>query len=199
MFVPKHKRKDNLTSVGDLVDKSTGQVYSGTYFETSKGKKFSGTSPYSSNVKELENIPQDYETPEGGTLRAGKNTYDVLRNDKAAFDLKYTATVPVYFPANIGETDSFKRYFARDKKTGKIVEINTGTYKSLKIKEAKYYHPGYDIAEIVWTITGSVGDIQNGSYIIPGVESKNRAAVLKAEELLPGLSSYLTNYTQFAR
>lgn len=201
MFVPKHKRTDNLlTSQEALVDKLNGTLYYGPYFETSNGKKYTGTSPFSSDTRELEDLPEDVILPETNiTYRNNKNTYDVLRNDAEAFKLKFTAPLPVHFPTEIPAGVSFKRYFAKDIRTEKIVEISLQTYTDLKNRDSKYYYPNFTIAEIVWVVEGPVADTQSGSYIVPGVATQNRNAVQRAERFIPGLSNYITDYLQFVR
>lgn len=202
MFIPKHKRKDNLkVNQEPLVDKISGEFYYGPYFETSNGKKYTGTTPYSGNTRELEELPEDTVLPgtDDTTIRKGKNTYDILRNDPQAFNLKFTLPLPVYFPTNIPAGISFKRYFAKDIRTEKIVEISLQTYTDLKNKDTKYYYPNFVIVEVVWVIEGPATDTQSGSYIVPGVATQNRNAVQRAERIIPGLSNYITDYLQFVR
>ena len=201
MFLPKHKRKDSQTIVGEpLADKVSGVLYYGPYFETSTGKKFSGVTPYSGDARELENLPEDAVVPGTDiTIRNGKNTYDVLRKDPEAFKLKFTAPLPAHFPTTIPAGVSFKRYFARDIRTEKIVEISQQTFSELKNRDPKYYYPNFISVEVVWVVEGSVEDTVSGAYIIPGIITQNTNAIEKASKTVPGLQEYVTDYTQFAR
>jgi len=182
------------------VDKVSGGLYYGPYFETSDGKKYTGTSPYSGDTRELDNLPEDAELPGSDiTIRNSKNAYDVLRKDPEAFKLKFTATLPAYFPTVIPAGTSFLRYFAKDIRTEKIVEISQTTYKELASRNTKYYYPNFITTQIVWVVEGPLEDTNTGSYIVPGVATQNKNAVEKADKTMSGLTSYLTDYTQFAR
>lgn len=201
MFVPKHKRKDNLLATQEaLVDKLNDTLYYGPYFETSNGKKYSGESPFSGEARELENFPEDFIVPgTETTYREGKNTYDVLRNDPEAFKLKFTAPLPVYFPTSIPAGTSFKRYFAKDIRSTKIVEISKETYQELKDKSTKYYYPAYITVEVDWVVEGLLEDKKESSYIIPSISSQNRATVEKASIDMSGLLESIVDFAQFAR
>jgi len=201
MFVPKHKRIDNLLTAGEpLVDKVSGVPYFGPYFETSNGKKYTGTSPLEGTPRELEDSPEDTILPETNiTLRNNKNAYDVLRNDPEAFKLKITGPLPVHFPTNIPAGASFMRYFAKDIRTEKIVEINQNTYKELVSRSAKYYYPNFTTTQLLWVIEGPLQDTNTGSYTVPGIASQNKSATERANKVMSGLSGYITDYTQFAR
>ena len=200
MFLPKHKRRDNLNTKEPLVDKITGAPYYGSYFEASNGKKYTGKSPYDGENRELENLPEDAILPgTDNTIRGGKNAYDVLRNDAEAFKLKFTAPLPVYFPTSIPAGGSFKRYFAKDIRREKIVEISKDTYTSLKNRDTKYYYPNFVIAEVTWVVEGLLEDTTVGSYIVPSISSQNKNTIQSTNRLMPGLSDFITDYTQFAR
>jgi len=201
MFLPKHKRKDSQTIVGEpLVDKVSGVIYYGPYFETSTGKKFSGTTPYSDNVRELEDLPEDGILPGSDiTIRNSKNAYDILRKDPEAFKLKFTAPLPSHFPVTIPAGVSFKRYFAKDIRTEKIIEISQQTFSELKNRDSKYYYPNFVTVEVVWVVEGPVEDTVSGAYIVPGIATQNKNAVQRANRTVAGLDQYLTDYTQFAR
>ena len=200
MFVPKHKRKDGLLTRGDLVDKLTLVPHFGYYFETSDGRKFTGKNPYDGPTTELVDAPEEvYNELTGTTARASKDLYDTLTQDKESYRLKITQALENYYPTKIPNTPSFKRYFARDKRSGKIYEINVNVYKALKTQQPTYYHPAYTILELEWALQGSIEDSILGRFVAPGVRTINTNTILAAETKLPGIKIYLVDPLQFVK
>lgn len=200
MFVPKHKRKDNLITQGGLVVKNSLVPYSGYYFEVSNGKKYTGRNPYDGVPQELVTPPMEIENEvTGQTYRTSKDLYDSLTKEADSYKLKITRAVEIYYPTNIPNTPTFKRYFARDKQNGKILEINVNVYKALKTQQPTYYFPRYDILELEWALQGSIEDTVVGKFTAPGIKSTNLRTVDKAEAKLPGIKRYLSNPLQFVK
>ena len=88
----------------------------------------------------------------------------------------------------------FIRYFARDTRDGKVVELDKISYLKIQ-KEKKLYRK---TLKIQWNIKGNPEDEVINNYLYPGVKAKNADVAKKAEKLLPGITSQqLNNYSKF--
>lgn len=185
MYLPKSKYKTGLYSDGKtLVTSPDGEAYVGPYIETFDGKFFSGNSPMEKGSRELAVVEP---FPEGPVDYLEPLKYDEVRQDVEAFNLRSTQPLQMSYPkvsAEDRKSASIVRYFAKDKNTGRIFEINKQDYLSLKHKETKYYYPRYDILGINWSL------ISRGLNI---------SILARAEKTFPGISSYLKDPSQFVR
>ena len=171
MYIPKIKQVVGPKLAGFLKDKMTGLKFNGSFVKDYRGKFFKGTR-VTDNSEELEFVP------DGSSISVD----EYFRN--------------VYRTPNTGDyvQGTFIRYFARDRRDGKVVELDKVSY--LKVhKEKKLYRK---TLKVQWYIKGNPeNEIING-YMYPGLKAKNEDVANKAEKLLPGIKSQqLSNYAQF--
>jgi hypothetical protein len=174
MYLPKTKYKGNqLTLDGSVIDVQTEELYTGPFFETSTGEIYTGAAP-SATSRRLVRV----EGSGPGIDQTEKEVYDYLRENNTELRLKDTLPLPIYYPKP-GATERFTRYFAVDKKTQRILEINKNDYLSIKNQEVKYYFPRYELRALEWSLTDIVSNKRNIS--------------------INGLDSYLKDPSQFVR
>ncbi len=86
---------------------------------------------------------------------------------------------------------TFRRYFLQDVRNGEIKEITSETYKS--IADKGYYRR----TKLEWNLLGPSEDETLNGYIYPGAVARNRDVVLQAEEVIPGITEFLSDLKQF--
>ena len=94
------------------------------------------------------------------------------------------------------EKGAFPRYFVKDGRTGKIIEVDQDKYNTQK-KENKLYRR---VLRIEWYITGNPEDEIINGYLYPGTKAKNQDVINQAEKILPGIGEQiLKDPGQFVR
>lgn len=176
MYLPKSKQKSGGTPDGNLVDPATGAKYLGKFVQDFLGNFFKGDK-ITSESKPLELIPFSDHSESG----------------------KYKNTLVMTYPKpsqSDYDKGSIERFFAKDSRNGKIVELNKTRYLDIK-KEGKNI---YRILKIEWYITGSKEDTIVNGYLYPGTASKNQDVINQAEKIIPGIGKQiLKDPTQFIR
>lgn len=86
------------------------------------------------------------------------------------------------------------RFFCKKRNELSIIEVNKQQYEDWESEQIDTVL--YEMIQIKWWISGNIDDITNG-IIKYGVRTKNKLIVVDAETKMPGMISYLTNYTQF--
>ena len=172
MYIPKIKQKVGGKILGILIDPKTNIRYTGEFVKDFQGKYYKGTS-ITSKSETLIFVPDEKVAREAGFY---SDTISPTEKDyKKGFII---------------------RYFAKDSRNGKIIELNKKNYL-IKVQESKLY---IRTAKISWNITGEVEDQELNGYLFPGVRSKNIDVTKKAEEKLPGIEvQILNNPDQFVR
>lgn len=172
MYIPKIKQKVGGKILGILIDPKTNIRYTGEFVKDFQGKYYKGTS-ITSKSETLIFVPDEKVAREAGFY---SDTISPTEKDyKKGFII---------------------RYFAKDSRNGKIIELNKKNYL-IKVQESKLY---IRTAKISWNITGEVEDQELNGYLFPGVRSKNIDVTKKAEEELPGIEvQILNNPDQFVR
>lgn len=190
MYIPRFKLTPPAhTSGGEYADKLTGQDYSGYYVITSKGVVYSGQFFDKNQSRELRKIGGEANQSERAYI---PEDYDIILNkSESQLKIKNTATLPLHrytpnydFPIN-------KRFFAKSRIDNTITEISKEVYIELENKTSTYHFPTYQTLVLEWHVTAPLEDTSTGSYIIEGSNTKNRKAVLKAEQSFQGISEYL--------
>ena len=201
MYLPKFKYQGGLFTIGgEFAVKATGENYKGFYFRTYQGELYTGAEPsLRGNNSEL--IPLEKEEQETGTLETLDVTiYDDIFSNPHEFKLKTTEQVPQHTPVvTVGDTiNGFTiRYFAQNKLTKQILEINKQVYNELESRSVRYFYKNYNVVRINWFLSGELEDTQNGPYKIPGVRTKNLESIKSGEKVIPGLTQYLRDPLQF--
>ena len=170
-YIPKSRYKKAKSTDGtEFVEVKSRKLYKGFYIETYKGKFFAGKTPEEGGV-ELEKIKKDIKFPLG------------LLGLLAGFFKKK----PTQSEKDKGVT---KRNFIQDKNNNKIIETDPDTYA-----QAKESLVNSTFAEIDWIIGGPANDVMFGEYLYEGAESKNKKTIQALETTLPGISTFVTDYT----
>jgi hypothetical protein len=177
MYYPKSQIKTNLyTNGGDLVLSTTGELYSGYYYEISTGQKYTGKNPQDiPNILLTSidlNAPLEYkQTFEQGVII----TQDDLSNGA------YTAnppirTIPQFNPTTPTtenqQQGQFIRYFCKKTNELRYLEIDFNTYNKLKAKDPKIAWDLYNPIQIIWIIQGNQEQVYNS----------NKGSVLSIEQ-----------------
>lgn len=108
--------------------------------------------------------------------------------------IKNKSTEAFYYPKPTEEDyiqGTFRRYFLQDVRSGEIKEITSETYKS--IADKGYYRR----TKLEWNLLGPSEDETVNGYIYPGAIARNRDVVLQAEEVIPGMTDFLSDLKQF--
>lgn len=201
MYLPKFKYEGSkFTSGGEYALKDTGAEYKGFYFVTYKGEAYTGPEPSlrgtNAQLLPLQQVEQSFSTLESEDLLV----YDEIYNSPHEASLKVTQEVPPHVPVvTVGDTIDgfFLRYFAQNKITKQIIEINKQTYNDLDNRTVRFFYKNYNIVRLYWFLSGDIEDTQSGPYKIPGIRTKNSESIKAAENTLPGLSQYLQNLLEF--
>ena len=87
------------------------------------------------------------------------------------------------------------RYILKKNNENKFFEVSEKTYQNYRTN--KIDPALYSAVQIIWYITGDVNDAVEGSITTIGVQNKNISNVKDAEQILPRLSTYLTDPLQY--
>ena len=171
MYIPKIKQVTGPKIAGFLKDKATGLKFNGSFVKDFRGKFFKG-SQLTKDSEELEFVP------DGSSISEDEFFKNIYRSPNST---DYGKGV-------------FLRYFARDRRDGKVVELDKVNYLRI-LKEKKIYRK---TLKLEWFITGNPEDEIINGYLYPGVKAKNKDVAEQAEKELPGVTSqHLSDYGQF--
>jgi hypothetical protein len=178
MFAPTTTfKKPKSTSGNEFVEKLTGKVYKGFYIETYRDTFLAGKSPEDGGV-ELVKIDQ------------GANF--IQRITPVGLSLLTAIFTKLFKPTpTSGQTKSgvLPRYFVQDKLTNKVAETDKQSYdQAQKI-------PTVRTAQTDWIIKGPAEDQNFNGYPFEGAASKNKKAIEALEKQMPGISTFITDYS----
>jgi len=108
--------------------------------------------------------------------------------------LKNKSTEQFYYAKPVEDDyiqGTFRRYFLQDVRNGEIKEITSETYKS--IADKGYYRR----TKLEWNLLGPSEDEKVNGYTYPGAVARNRDVVSQAEEVIPGMTEFLSDLKQF--
>ena len=171
MYLPKTKFK-KITGAGkNIIDTVTGSPYTGPIVQDFLGNLLKGANPFTAS-NTLKNASEDTQPDDNF-----KNHYP-------------QPTSKDY------ERGIFLRYFAKDSRSGKIVELNKESYLKEKADNKLYRRA----IKLEWYINGPAEDQVMGQYKYPGTRSKNQDVIKQAEKQLPGIGEQvLKNPIQFVK
>jgi len=175
MYLPKSKYKGPFTAADGakkVLVLDTKEVYSGKYFVTYKDELFEGRFP-----------------KEAGRKLIFQETLLKKEEEKNA-PLKPIPSLVVPKETDY-ENKKFKRYFSKDRRSGKIVELDLKEFNKVK----KY--PSYRCLELDWWIEGPVKDTTYNGYVYKGAETRNLETLnLHAKDFF-GIKDYLYALDEF--
>lgn len=91
------------------------------------------------------------------------------------------------------QTGFLRRYFLQDVRSTEIKEIDATTYKSIASKA--YFRR----VKVEWNLNGPSEDQIVGGYNYPGAIARNKDVVIQAEEVIPGITDFLSDLKQYVR
>lgn len=190
MYIPKFKQTlPRYTNGEEYKLESTGETYTGFYFETSNQEYYTGRSYARGASKKL--VAQVDQTL--GTETPIPQRYDDLKQDKTSLQLTVTLKLPLHIPTKNFQDIFIFRYFAKSKIDFSILEISKETYDLLFNKSTKYHYPTFDILALQWYVSSPSTDLIRDGFLQEGSITKNKKQVVNAERKLPGISQYLTD------
>lgn len=170
-YTPKGRyKKPKSTDGKEFVELESRKLYKGFYIEDYKGRYYAGKTP-EENGPQLEKIKKGVKFPLA------------LLGLLAGFFLKK----PTQSEREKGVT---KRNFIQDKNTNKITETDPETYA-----QAKQSLVNCTFAEVDWVIGGPANDVMFGNYPYEGAASKNEKTIKALEKQMPGISTFVTDYS----
>jgi hypothetical protein len=179
MFAPKTTyTKPKSTPGGEFREKLSGKDYRGFYIKNNREQYFAGKSPEDGGV-ELEKIEK------GNTL--------LQQLAPVGMSLLMMIFSKLFKPTpTSGQTKSgiLPRYFVQDKTNNKIAETDKQSYQEAQLI------PTVRTATTDWTIQGPAEDQNFSGYPYEGAASKNKKAIQALEKQMPGISTFITNYSE---
>ena len=175
MYLPKSKYKGPFTAADGakkVLVLDTKEIYKGKYFVTYKDELYEGRFP-----------------KEAGRQLIFESV--LLKKEKeSSRELKPQPSLVIPTEKDY-ESKKFKRYFSRDKRSGKIIELNRKEFNNLK----KY--PSYMGLELEGWIEGPVKDTLYNNYLYKGAATRNRETINKHKKAFKGIEEYLFALDEF--
>ena len=158
MYLPKFKQKVGGKVPGILKDINTGRRYTGKFVRDHLGNYYKGEAVTSKSEK-LE-LVQDEQTDKQIGFYS-----DFVQPTAKDYKRGYMV-----------------RYFAKDGRNGKVIELTKNRYIRIQ-QESKLY---IRTSKVAWNLSGNPEDQIINGYLYPGVKSKNAEVVRLLEKDLPG-------------
>lgn len=178
-YIPKSSYTEPKYTLGrEYTVKDTGEEYIGYYIEASRGKFYSGKSPQQGGI-ELLKIEKERLINQGAKV--------------GIFNLLATLAKGFFKPkvSSIDKEKGFTtRYFIQDRNDNKIVETDKETYL-----EAQRELRNKIFTTVDWTIKGPAENSVINGYPYEGASSKNKKAIAAVEKQMPGISTFITDYS----
>ena len=175
-YLPKTLQRKGAKPNGKLIDPKTGLEWLGKFLMDFLGNFFKGDK-FDPNAEPLDFIPSSEHDSDQ------TNTWDD------------TAVAEDYPQPNETDIDKgkYKRHFAKDKRTGRIAEINKDRLDDIGRRNLSYV----DTTSLDWITKGQIQDQVIKGYLTQGVASKNRATVEAEDVNMPGLKDFIKDYGQY--
>lgn len=168
MYIPKNQYKIKQAYSGEFT-KVDGTEYTGPYIEVANGTFYQGD--------RLSNVPV--------------RIFSVEESQTIAIERPYND----YFgPTEQNYTQGFyTRYFTRDKRNGKFVELSKEQWNSKKT--LKYVTAG----KLNWFLIGPLEDGKINDIPYKGTATRNLETLQNLEKEFPGITNFFDNPGQFVR
>ena len=202
MYFPKSQITTNLYTNGkEYVYVGTDKEYIGYYFQTSKGKYYTGKNPNDPPIKEIiipiQSLNKDAEEGEIGNYSQDAALYLVPNVYAIASNLGLNATppkpptqktnLPTEKDYNLGE---YQRYFASKDNEIKYIEIDKKQYEKFISQEPDVDYFLYTAFQFPWLISDNRNEVVN--------VNKKTIERISSNLTLPGFPSYFKNrYDQY--
>lgn len=185
MYYPKSQIKPNLyTSGGTYKNTSTQEIYTGYYYETSSGEKFTGKSPQDGPNTLLIEIDLIQTQPLSSDFASLITTLTQDPSYKSTTPIErviptYNITIPTTKDYELG---IFQRYFCKRNNELAYIEINKDTYQQLNLKDPKIAWDLYSAQSLLWQITGMKEQTYNAN--------KSNVNLIETQQKWHGFSQY---------
>lgn len=188
MFYPLSKITPNLYTPGnEYFIQSTQVDYKGYYYSTYDGRFFTEKTPSDTSTELLQ-----YSKLINRAENMSASKYNSIANTTTP-----TLNTAQHTPQPT-EADYVKEKFYRflikrvNGDASSIIELNKEDFTNIS------NNPLYNKASVLWFIKGNLESIYTkDGILIPGVVDKNFRSVKEAEKIIPGLSTYLKDLSQF--
>ena len=171
-YPPSQIQTDLFTKGEEYLDAVNETPYTGFYFKTSDGRKFTGRNPNNKPNRELIDITpssnKDVESLDVGALSPTANNYDLppIYLEKNAVGIN-KRSVPPKNPTQIypipSESDyelgEFQRYFCKRRQSPLYVEVSLEEFDKFKSQENNVNWRKYLPFSIPWIITGVKNEV----------------------------------------
>lgn len=180
---------NNLYTTGNEWQLQNGTIYVGLYHKYTTGEVYTEAVWDDNLSKQL--LPYE-------DVPLSKTSYKLAINNNSK---KITTTYKTPYTSVLTVTTTDRgngfcyRYFIKKTNQSIILEIDETQYKEWLSKKID---PNlYTAIKITWHISGNIQDEIIQNVVKKGVITKNLAEVQKAEKTLPGISTKLSNLTQY--
>lgn len=191
-YYPKSQIKTNLfTEGGQLEVTSTGESYTGYYWQTSKNEYFTGRNPSDGVSIPLQIIATPPPIKVSLLTYTNTNTtYNKLKGVKISEALQ----LPYYQKPTLTEEDyqigSFKRYFCKKINENLYIETTKDIYNKIASKDKGYAFTLYQPFTLIWKISGNRKVVEQTNQRI--------VELTEFQQKIVGLGEYLKyNYVEF--
>tara|TARA_B110000971_G_scaffold218243_1_gene256669 strand:+ start:99 stop:632 length:534 start_codon:yes stop_codon:yes gene_type:complete len=175
MYLPKSKYKGPFTASGGseaILYKDTLKPFNGQYIITFKKQLFEGTDPV--NVKKELIFESEHLNSLNTTSEEPKPIGTVVSPTKKDYIAK-----------------EFTRYFVKDNRSGKIVEVDSKEHT----KAANY--PSYTTTKLNWWLEGPAEDTKFDGITYHGAITRHIKAIKAADNKVSGIKDYLFLLDEF--
>ena len=193
MYLPNSQYKANLfTNGNEYKIATTGEIYSGYYFETYKNERYTGKTPQDSTpqlllpISNQQSLNSNSVTPERVEIYVVPS-FEYTSNSKPRLIPQTNVTQPTPDDYVNG---LFTRYFCKKNNELKYMEIDQTTYGKLSSKDSTIAWDLYTPTSIDWYITGDMEKTYN--------INKSIVNLVEVEEKWYGFSQYFKqDYTKY--
>lgn len=170
MYFPKSQVTTGLYTNGDeYTIQGSGNVYTGPYWETSRGAKFTGEGPSSPNPQRLIPIDQNFS---GRPSPANEEQATSYNDDSIVYStlirptsLDFRPRLPINTTPMPTENDyvvgEFRRCFIKKNNETTYGEITPATYNAMIFKDPTLLWQLYYTFSIPWTLVGDQKQVYN--------------------------------------
>lgn len=171
MWLPAFKYVKGLLAQKGQFLLPNGQPYEGGYHKLYNGETYTGDVPSTDSVRIFEDDSEPHiSIPEYEDKLVSQQIHPEVEDYDKGF---------------------FLRYFIKDTRNGKIVEVNKDTSKKKLVEK---YLIGVSVK---WILEKPVKDIFNQGYLFKGAVTRNKENTLKASLTIKGLDTFITEYDKF--
>jgi hypothetical protein len=195
-------KKNLITQGGQLL--LNGENYKGYYYETFEGDSYTGKDPVTGTNQLLERVSTYPNSPLLTNFSLPSSVKKQFAIQNKISTVSQTEPVP-YYP-NPTSTDYQKGYIIRHftKKTnnkGYITEISEDGYNDIVNGTAQFDISIYQVATILWKISGPLRTIRLSQYDIrEGIVETNTRLTDSVEKTFLGMIDFIGgDYTKFAK